>query len=227
MQPYLFPYIGYFQLIKAVDAFVVYDNIQYTKKGWINRNRFLQGGGDATFSVPIAKGSDYLDIREREIAEDFKPVKLLNQLREAYRKAPYFAACFPLVEDVLGCEERNLFAFLHHSIRRVCGHLGIQTPIVVSSSLDIDHRLQAEAKVLALCEALGAHTYINPIGGLSLYSKQTFVERGIELAFLSSAAFEYPQLDHAFVPWLSIIDVMMFNPPSTIDEALSSGYRLV
>ena len=90
MQPYFLPYIGYFQLIAAVDQFIVYDNIKYTKKGWINRNRLLQNGTDTVFSIPLSKDSDALDIRERQIAADFRRDKLLKQIAEAYRKAPYF-----------------------------------------------------------------------------------------------------------------------------------------
>lgn len=155
-------------------------------------NRFLHGGSDAMFSLPLKKDSDFVDVREREIAPDFNRSKLLNQLREAYRKAPHFASAFAFVEDVLGCDETNLFQFLHRSIRKTCAHLGIDTPIVVSSTLDVDHGLQAESKVLALCEAVGADAYINPISGQELYSRETFGVRGITLAFLRSTLIEYP-----------------------------------
>jgi hypothetical protein len=226
MQPYLLPYIGYFQLIAAADVFVVYDNIKYTKKGWINRNRYLLNGADATFSVPLRKDSDLLDVRQRAMAADFNRAKLLGQLREAYRKAPYFAATFPLVEEVLAGDGANLFDFLHRSIVLVCGHLGIATRIVVSSTLDIDHSLQAADKVLALCRAAGADAYINPIGGVELYSKDDFAAEGIELSFLKSRPIEYLQFGAAFVPWLSIVDVMMFNDPDRIRHLLSE-YDLV
>lgn len=227
MQPYLFPYIGYFQLIAAADVFVVYDNIKYTKKGWMNRNRFLQNGADALFSVPLRKDSDFLDIRERAIASDFNRDKLVNQLREAYRKSPCFEAAFPVVEEVLRNPEPNLFAFLHRSIASTCAYLGIRTPIVVSSTVPIDHRLQNKERVMALCEAVGADEYVNPIGGVELYSKDEFAERGIELRFLKPRPLEYPQLGAPFVPWLSIIDVMMFNPRERIGEILAGHYDLV
>src|SRR5258705_11030314 len=95
MQPYFFPYIGYFQLIAAVDLFIVYDNIKYTKKGWINRNRMLRNGKDVMFSVPLKNDSDYLDVCERELAADFNRDKLFNQLKGAYRGAPNFSQTFP------------------------------------------------------------------------------------------------------------------------------------
>lgn len=227
MQPYLLPYIGYFQLIRAVDVFVVYDNIKYTKKGWINRNRFLQNGADALFSVPLRKDSDFLDIRERQVAPDFNRAKLLNTLREAYRRAPFFDPAFALVERVLANPEPNLFEFIRASIVEACGYLGIGTRIVVSSTLPIDHGLQGKDKVMALCEAVGARTYVNPIGGVELYAKPEFAARGIELRFLKPRPFEYPQLGNAFVPWLSIVDVMMFNPPERIAECLAENYDLL
>lgn len=226
MQPYFLPYIGYFQLIGAVDLFIVYDNIKYTKKGWINRNRFLRNGKEAVFSLPLKKDSDTLDVRDREIAADFKKPKLLNKLREAYRSAPHFDEAFPLVETIVLEEERNLFRFILGSIRAVCGFLGIRTEIVASSSLPVDHALQGEARVVALCRHAGADAYINAIGGRDLYSKEDFGARGIDLKFLRSKPFEYRQFGRAFVPSLSIVDVMMFNSPGAIREHLASGYEL-
>lgn len=226
MQPYFLPYIGYFQLIGAVDLFIVYDNIKHTKKGWINRNRFLRNGKEAVFSLPLKKDSDTLDVRDREIAADFKKPKLLNKLREAYRSAPHFDEAFPLVERIVLEEERNLFRFILGSIRAVCGFLGIRTEMVASSSLPVDHALQGEARVVALCRHAGADSYINAIGGRDLYSKEDFGARGIDLKFLRSKPFEYRQFGRAFVPSLSIVDVMMFNSPGAIREHLASGYEL-
>ncbi len=227
MQPYFFPYIGYFQLIAAVDQFIVYDNIKYTKKGWINRNRMLQNDMDVMFSLPLKSVSDYLDVCERELAADFNRDKLLNQFKGSYRRAPYFAQTFPLVEQIVRYEDTNLFSFLHHSIVRTCEHLGIMTEIRISSGIAIDHDLKNQDKVLALCAAVGASTYVNTIGGMELYSKETFRERGIDLKFIQSKPFEYPQFGNEFVPWLSIIDVMMFNPHDTIQTCISANYDLI
>jgi hypothetical protein len=227
MQPYFFPYIGYFQLIAAVDMFIVYDNIKYTKKGWISRNRMLQNGKDVMFSLSLKSDSDSLDVCERELAADFNRDKLLNQFNGAYRRAPYFAQTFPLVEQIVRHEDTNLFRFLHHSIVRTCEHLGIATEIRISSGIAIDHDLKNQDKVLALCEAVGATTYVNAIGGMELYSKETFREKGIELKFIQSKLFEYAQFGDAFVPWLSIIDVMMFNPLDTIQTCISTNYELI
>jgi hypothetical protein len=220
MQPYFFPYIGYFQLIAAVDTFIVYDNIKYTKKGWINRNRILQNGRDVMFSLPLKSDSDSLDVCERELAANFNPEKLLSQFREAYRHSPCFGQTFPLLEEIVRHEDKNLFSYLHHSIVRVCQHLGIATQILVSSSVAIDHELRNQDKVLALCEAVGANLYVNAIGGMELYSKPVFQKRGIALKFVRSKEFAYTQFGDPFVPWLSIIDVMMFNPVEVIQTQL-------
>jgi hypothetical protein len=222
MQPYFLPYIGYWQLMAAVDRFVVYDNIQYAKKGWINRNRFLRNGADAFFTVPLKKASDYLDVAERVVADDFDPNALLNPLAAAYRKAPHFSAVFPLVESIVAAAPRNLFEYLHHSITATAAYLEIRTPIVVSSSVAIDHGLKSEHKVLAICEALGATRYVNAIGGRELYSAPAFAGRGIDLKFIQSHPITYRQYDDAFVPGLSIVDVLMFNSRDAVRAMLGA-----
>lgn len=227
MQPYFLPYIGYYQLIAAVDVFVVYDNIKYTKKGWINRNRFLQNGADAMFSLPLKKDSDSLDVVQRELSADFDWAKLLKQFKGAYSQAPYFAQTFPLLERIVSCEDGNLFRYLHRALVETCSHLGIGTEIQVSSSVPIDHELKSQDKVLALCGALGANTYINAIGGFDLYDKGAFRARGVELKFIKSKPFEYKQFDAPFVPWLSIIDVLMFNPLDVVRTGIYSNYELM
>lgn len=227
MQPYFFPYIGYFQLIAAVDMFIVYDNIQYTKKGWINRNRMLRNGKDVMFSLPLKKDSDYLDVCERELAESFDREKLMNQIKGAYQRAPYFSQAFPLIEMVLNYEENNLFRFIYNSIIQTCEHLGIKTEIRISSSINIDHSLKNQDKVIALCEAVKANIYVNAIGGMDIYSKESFMEKNIDLRFIKSEPFEYQQFGDEFLPWLSIIDAMMFNPLDKIQRCINNGYKLV
>lgn len=227
MQPYFMPYIGYFQLISAADLFIVYDNIKYTKKGWINRNRMLQNGKDAVFSLPLKRDSDALDVRERSLTADFDRAKLLQQFEGAYRRAPYFRQTFPLIERSVRCEESNLFGFLHHAIASTCEHLGIATEIRVSSSIPIDHGLKNQEKVLALCKAVGARSYFNAIGGMALYAVDEFRAHGIDLRFVRSKPLQYPQFDQPFVPWLSIVDVLMFNSLDTVRGCVGSGYDLV
>jgi hypothetical protein len=227
MQPYFLPYIGYFQLIESVDKFIVYDNIKYTKKGWINRNRFLQNGKDVLFSLPLKKDSDFLDVRDRQISADFNSAKFLNQLREAYRKAPCFGQAFPLVESIVLQKETNLFKYLFNSIQGICDYVGITSELVVSSAMQIDHSLQNKDKVIALCKCAGANTYINAIGGQELYSKSEFETNGLALKFIKTRPFTYKQFDNEFVPWLSIVDLMMFNSREILKGFVSGEYDLV
>lgn len=227
MQPYFLPYIGYFQLMAAVDLFIVYDNIKYTKKGWINRNRMLLNGSDAMFSLPLKKDSDTLDVVQRELAAEFDRTKLLNQFKGAYGRAPYFAQTFPLLERIVRYDDANLFRYIHHSLTRLCEHLDIKTEIRISSEVAIDHDLKSQDKVLALCQAVGADTYINSIGGMELYAKDDFRANGIELNFIKSRPFEYPQLGAPFVPWLSIIDVLMFNPMDAVRACIAGNFELI
>ena len=222
MQPYFLPYLGYFQLIEAVDRFVVYDNIEYTKKGWINRNRMLVNGRDELFSLPLKKDSDYLDIKERTLADTFAKdgQKLLNKIRGAYGKAPHFQEVFPIVKGILEFEDSNLFSFLLNSLERVNAHLGLQTELVVSSTLDVDHSLKAQDRVIAICKHLGGAHYVNPPGGIDLYDREVFKNEGLELSFLQPSLTAYPQRQHDFVPGLSILDVMMFNSKERIAALL-------
>lgn len=213
MQPYLLPYLGYWQLLNAVDCFVVYDNIQYTKRGWINRNRFLQNGEPETFSIPLKKGADYLDIGQRYLVDDARKHigKLIRRISEAYRKAPYFEETMPIVHSALGCEQTNLFDFLFATLLAVSEHLAIGTRILVSSSIDMDHSLKGQERVIATVEALGGDEYLNPPGGKELYHGPDFAVRGLSLRFLEPELAPYPQLSASFVSHLSIVDVLMFN----------------
>lgn len=227
MQPYFLPYIGYFQLLASVDQFIVYDNIKYTKKGWINRNRMLLNGTDVMFSLPLKKDSDALHVVDRELAVDFNRTKLLNQFKGAYGHAPQFELTYPVLERIVRYEDVNLFRYIHHSIVRLCDHLGIKTEIRISSEIAIDHELKGQDKVLALCKAAGADIYINTIGGVELYSKDDFRNQGIDLKFIKARPFEYEQFGAAFVPWLSILDALMLNPLNTVRACINENFELI
>lgn len=226
MQPYFLPYIGYWQLINAVDVFVIYDNIQYTKKSWINRNRYLLNGKDALFTINIRNDSDTLNVDERFLSSEYKKDKMIAMFQNAYYKAPMKMEAIRFLTEMINCQEENLFKYIYNSVVKICEYIGIKTKIVVSSSVDIDHALKAENKVLAICKELGAETYINSMGGMELYSKEMFKEHGIELKFIKSKPVEYKQFDYEFVSNLSIIDVMMFNTKETIEGFLKE-YELV
>jgi hypothetical protein len=226
MQPYFLPYIGYWQLMTAADVFVVYDNIKYTKKGWINRNRFLMNGAEAVFSLPLRKDSDFLDVNQRYLANSYDREDLLNRFREAYRKASQVSSVMLLLEEIIRNQAGNLFEYILGSIRAVCGFLEIKTPLVISSTIDCDHSLKSAERVQAICKSLGADTYVNPIGGMELYSKEDFASHGIDLKFLKALPFQYEQTGNVFVPWLSILDVLMFNSKERTRSQVYSGYSL-
>ena len=227
MQPYFMPYIGYYQLIAAADIFILYDNIKYTKKGWINRNRLLQNGNDKFFTIPLKKDHDHTHVYKREIADTFNRNKLLNQLKEAYSRSPYYRQTLPLLEEIIQYENPNLFDYLHHSIVKTCSHFGITTKIQKSSEIAIDHNLTSQDKVLALCKKLNAKTYINPVGGIALYSKEIFSKFNIDLKFIQPTPFTYPQFENIFIPWLSIIDVMMFNSTEKIQDSILNRHQFI
>jgi len=226
MQPYFLPYIGYFQLLNAVDKYVIYDNIQYTKKGWINRNRILQNGKDTFITLPLEKDSDYLDIRERSISQHFDKNKLLNPIKESYRKSPCYIDVIVLVENIINFNDNNLFNFIYHSISQICSYLDIKTEIIVSSGIGIDHSLKGKEKVISICKTIGAKNYINAIGGKELYSVDEFEKENISLRFLKTKPIEYKQFDNEFISNLSILDVLMFNPVETVKKMLGE-YSLI
>jgi len=186
----------------------------------------LLNGAGTLFSLPLRKGSDTLDVVQRELAADFNRSKLLNQFKEAYSKAPYFAETFQLLQRIIDCKDVNLFNYIYLSLVEICRHLKIDAEIRTSSTIPIDHALKAQDKVLALCEELNVDTYINTTGGTALYDKGKFRSRGIELQFIKAKEFEYPQFFSPFVPWLSIIDVLMFNPLDVVQDCIHSNFEL-
>ncbi len=228
MQPYFLPYIGYFQLISAVDTFVVYDNIKFTKKGWMHRNRILVEGKDKLFTVPVRNDSDHLDVVQRALADSFSKEsrRIIRRVRAAYSKAPFYEEVIPLIKVCFQCREGNLFDFIYTSLMLLVEFLEIDTEIIISSSVSINHKLKSQDKVLAICRELGASTYVNAIGGHDLYDAVVFQREGVDLRFIRTTPFEYEQFGEEFVPWLSIIDVMMFNSKERIQEYLRDYYSL-
>lgn len=226
MQPYFLPYIGYFQLINLVDTFVIYDDVEYTKKGWINRNRFLQNKSDSLFTIPLKKSSDYLNINQRFIAESYNRKRLFSQLQNAYIKAPYYAEINSLLRNIIFCSEQNMFSYIFNSLNLVLDYLEIKTRIVISSTLNIDSQLKAQDKVLEICSVLNATLYINTIGGKSLYNRKAFNEKNIDLSLIKTDKIEYNQKSEQFEDNLSIIDVLMWNSKEQIHELLN-GFKLI
>jgi hypothetical protein len=229
MQPYVFPYIGYYQLVHAVDRFVIADDVRFIKQGWINRNRLLVNGAAAYFTVPVKRHRASTLIRDVEI--DDGPGKrwratLLKTVGNFYKRAPSFEGVYPIVERVI-CGPFNTIADMARaSVREVCGYLGLRVSIVESSAVYGNAHLQGQDRVIDTCRAERATDYVNAIGGRDLYSREAFLAHGISLHFLNTAAIEYRQFKAPFVPSLSIIDVLMFNAPQEA-RALLERYDLV
>jgi hypothetical protein len=224
MQPYLFPYLGYFQLMRAVDRFVVYDDVAFIKQGWINRNRILVNGQPSYFTVPIRHASSFAPIHDTVIDDQGQHArwreKTLKTIDNAYRRAPQFGVVFPLVEAVLMRPTNRVAELAVASLRAVAGLLEIPVDWVESSARYGNAHLKGEERVLAICRAEGAADYVNAAGGRELYGQDRFEAEGVRLHFLQPRHVEYRQFNHAFVPWLSIIDVLMFNPVETVRTLL-------
>jgi hypothetical protein len=223
MQPYFFPYIGYWQLINAVDKYVIYDDVNFIKGGWINRNNILMNGEAKLINIQMHKASPNKLINEIEVSgNDIFNNKLLKTIKQCYNKAPFYEDVFPVIESVINQEEKNLAKFLEFSIRQVCEYLSIDSNIVISSEIKKNNELRAQEKIIEICKILGADEYINAIGGQDLYSCEDFSSHGIKLRFLKTGEIRYPQFDNEFVPNLSIIDLMMFNSKNAITDMLNN-----
>ena len=218
MQPYFMPYIGYFQLIAAVDKFVVFDDVNYIKGGWINRNKILNNGVGKLFTIKLAKAKSNILINTIDILDNFQDFK--KTIRQNYSKAPYFTNVYPIIEHVLGFETNNLALFNMNSLEIICKQLNIKTEFILSSTLLKDNSLRGQEKILQICDLLKADNYINSIGGTDLYDTIAFGNKGIQLCFLKPSLVEYKQFNFQFVPWLSIIDILMFNSIDNVKKYL-------
>jgi WbqC-like protein family len=221
MQPYLFPYIGYFQLLAQVDRFVFYDDVNFIKNGWINRNRLLLHGEPRYFTVPLRDASPFRKIRDVEVAAATGWRRTIREsIRHAYGKAAHFAAVAALVERVLETETTRIGELAKASVRAVVDHLGLGTELVDSSGRYGNESLSGAARVVDICRREGASDYYNAPGGRSLYDADEFARHGIALHFVAPEAIEYRQGGAAFVPGLSIIDVLMHNDAAQTRELL-------
>ncbi len=227
MQPYFFPYIGYFQLINMVDKYVVFDTAYFANNKWGFRNRILINGGPGFIRVITLKASQNKQFNEIKVSGDIEAKKnTILALERAYRKAPYFPDVMPVLEQFLIADYDNLSEYNVASNRLICDYLGIKTEILLFSELDCDRDLKRQFRIFDVCRVLGGNEYINAIGGTELYDFEEFREHGIELAFLKPDDIVYPQFGGEFIPSLSIIDVMMFNSVSEIQNMLNQ-YTLI
>lgn len=227
MQPYLFPYIGYFQLIRAVDVFVIFDDVNYINRGWINRNRILLNGNEHLFTLPLEAVSQNKNINQIKIFNDeMSKGVLLGLIKQAYAEAAEFDNVYPVLFDILSNDERHLSKYIELSLRSIANYLGLDTKFICSSAIDKDNNLRGQNKILEICRELNADVYINPIGGKELYDKKRFLGKKVELLFLKTNEIKYKQLGNEFISNLSIIDVLMFNNKDKASQLLA-GYELL
>ena len=224
MQPYFFPYIGYFQLIQLVDVYVIADDLNFIKNSYIKKNSILDNGAPALISLQLIGASQNKLINEIEVGNDID--KLLTAIQRRYAKAPYFKDVFPLLQTILSSKEKNLARFLGYSLMEISSYLGMQTKFLYSSEIEKNNDLKFDARIMDICKRVGADHYINAIGGQELYDKDKFATEGIKLSFIDTKEIAYKQFDKEFVPNLSIIDVMMFNSKEESRELLQR-YELV
>jgi hypothetical protein len=221
MQPYLFPYIGYWQLINAVDTFVIYDDVNFIKKGYINKNSILVGGKSQVFTLELLKASQNKLINKIEIGNNSD--KILKTISMAYKKAPYFNVVYPILEEILNNQEKNLARFLGYSLENISKYLEIDTKFIYSSNIEKNNDLKAQDKIIEINRKLNSSKYINALGGQELYDKERFKEENIVLKFLDTEPIEYKQFKNEFIPYLSIIDIMMFNGIDKVKEILNKN----
>lgn len=230
MQPYFYPYIGYFQLIQTADRFILFDDVQYIRHGWINRNRILKPGeGFQYIIMPLADhGRDTL-IRDVQLTDsDNNKDKILRQLEHYKKTAPCYNTVRALIGDSFSTRQTSIAAMNGHCLKATCDYIGVDFTIELSSQMNFDYTQVKDAGewALRMSEQLQATTYINPAGGRNLFDAGKFEASNIQLQFLKTGSTAYNQRRPLFEPALSIIDVMMFNEPAAIKDLLND-YQLV
>lgn len=226
MQPYFFPYIGYFQLVYHSDVFVLFDDVNFIKQGWINRNQILINDRSKYITVPCRNISKYKLIKDIKHNLDGRiKDKLLKKVRLAYENAPFFSSVFPIFEKVMDTETSTISELASHSVENTCNYLQIETKFKFSSQSFNNSELSRSDRLVDICRKENADVYINSIGGLQLYNKNYFERQGILLKFLEPKIIPYKQFNSEFIPCLSILDIMMFNSPCQIMKMLTE-YKL-
>ena len=228
MQPYFFPYIGYFQLVYAVDLFVFYNDVHFITGGWINRNKILVNGEPRYITVPCQGASQNKLIHEVEHAlDDRTRRKMLKTVRFSYANAPHFDSVYPFVESVMLSDFQTIDDLAIESINQCMDYLNIYTETKISSEHYDNRNLEKADRLINICKSEGGSRYINAIGGRQLYDKAYFRQQDIELRFLQPEKITYQQFGGDFQPGLSIIDVLMFNDPETVKNDFLNRYTLL
>jgi hypothetical protein len=225
MQPYFFPYIGYFQMINVVDKFIFYDDVNFIKNGWINRNKILINATPNYLTVQLKGASPNKLIKDIEFTDN--RTKLKRTIEMSYKKAPLFNNAWPVIEEILNCKTNLISDLAIKSIVKICEYININTIFELSSNCYVETKnLEKTVRLIQICKLNNALNYINPIGGIGLYNRIDFNRHNIQLEFIETQSIEYKQFNHQFVPSLSIIDVIMFNPVEKIQDMLNQ-YRLI
>ena len=226
MQPYFFPYLGYWQLIKAVDKYIVYDDVNYIKGGWISRNNILLNNQSHLITLPLEKPSPFKLINEISVTSDKVALnKVIKKLEAAYAKAPYYNAVMPMISHLI-TDSNTISELNYRAVKEICDYLGVDTEIILSSDIKKDNSLKGQDQVIQINKLMDADEYINAIGGMELYDREEFEHNGIKLSFLKKGSMTYKQYKDEFVDNLSIIDVLMFNNVERVNLLLDD-YTLV
>jgi hypothetical protein len=221
MQPYIFPYLGYFKLVSGVSRFVFLDDVNFIKKGWINRNRLLISGEVKYFTVPLSGASQNALICEVPVLNDrVWRRKFEASVVQSYSKAFYFEQVYSLLSSVLFGGHDMIGEMAKDSVLKVADYLSLPVEFVLSSGIYRNQTLKAEKRILDICRKEESSVYLNLDGGRDLYCAASFAASGVELAFVDSRLPAYPQFSLSFEPGLSIIDVLMHNSPSQVLEML-------
>ncbi|MDX7998861.1 WbqC family protein [Xenorhabdus sp. Reich] len=228
MQPYFFPYIGYFSLIAKADKFIIFDTPQFMRKSWIARNRILKlGGGSVYIKVPLMKSPLDTSIKEIKINNDIQwKNQIISQLDIYRKRAPYFKETIELVKHCLSEHHDSISELNENILRKICDYLDIKTEICIYSKFDkiIDNVNSPDEWALNICKSLGANTYINAIGGKSFFNYEKYKEGNVNLFFIEQPLIQYKQIEKEFEPGLSIIDVLMFNKPIEAMNMINASY---
>ena len=226
MQPYFFPYIGYYALIKHSNHFVFFDTPQFIRHGWIDRNRILKPTDSWQYiKVPIVKHPRNTCINEISIQNEILwKNRIIRQVEHYKKKAIYYKNTIDLIKEVFNFEGNSIVDLNIKTVTTVMQYLNISFSFSVFSklNLDISETNSPDEWALNISTKLNVTTYLNPVGGLSFFDKSKYQKAGINLKFLKTVLLPYDQKRTNFEPSLSIIDVLMFNSPESIRNMLEA-----
>jgi hypothetical protein len=224
MQPYFFPYVGYFSLIQQSESFILFDTVQFIRHGWIERNRVLKPqDGWQYISVPLEKHNQQISIKDVMIREEPWRERIFRQLEHYKKRSPYYHQTIEVLQSGLQTNSRSIVEVNQHCLKKVCEYVGIETPISIWSQqgVTIEEATEPGKWAMNICEALGYKEYINPPGGMELFDREAYAQKGIQLSFLANEMHIYSQRRENFENGLSILDLMMFNDSQAVFQMIN------